>query len=307
MQAAPRFIDFDFEWRARVRRSTRKVGRSGKCVKVRRAATPSTIFRLLLLHWAICMIAPLDAAAQGDKPRFGPAGCTSNPNGMIYVAAGRHVFHQPPGNLGYVHEVSPETSAGLPIAPRPFDPKGCPDHPIRGIGFKFSSFSDVTGSNTTEIAIGSSIQIIGIDPWSWWDTHEIHSLRHARSCDGTDAGGIEMASALRACRSFEAQSAGHERSSFTVIVDPERYAGPLGQPLAVNCRANRSDEVDDHICEMSYRLSQEIGIWYDFRTSLLPLGRLIAFDAELRRRIVEAEVADYWWPVFPGSRPPVPR
>ena len=58
---------------------------------------------------------------------------------------------------------------------------------------------------------------------------------------------------------------------------------------------------------MSYRLDRDLGVWYEFRTSLIPLSGVIDFDRELRRRIAEAEVSDYWWPVFPSSRPTAAR
>jgi hypothetical protein len=249
------------------------------------------------------VLAASGAAAQGIT--YDSSKCASNPNGMIYVAAGRHVFHQPVENLGYVHGLSPETLAGLPIPPRPFEPKGCPDHPMRGSGFKFSSFSDVANPTMADAAIGGSVQIIDIDPWSWWDTHELYSLSTANSCDATAEGKAEIAPGLIACRS-PASADRPRHSRFVVIVDPRHYAGPLGQSLAIYCAADLRSEVDDHHCELSYRLTQDVGIWYDFRTSLLPLSRLVAFDRELRRRIAGAEVADYRWPVLPASRPVLP-
>jgi hypothetical protein len=91
------------------------------------------------------------------------------------------------------------------------------------------------------------------------------------------------------------------------IIDPQQYAGPLGQPLAVLCNPNMSARADDYACEISYRLGQDLSVWYQFRTSLLPLSSLIAFDRELRRRIAEAEVPNYWWPVLPSGRPTVPK
>jgi hypothetical protein len=226
---------------------------------------------------------------------------------MIYVAAGRHVFHQPVENLGYVHGLSPETLAGLPIPPRPFEPKGCPDHPMRGSGFKFSPFSDVANPAMADAAIGGSVQIIDIDPWSWWDTYELYSLSTDNSCGAIPDGATEMAPGLIACRSPVVKPADRPKHfRFVVIVDSRHYTGPLGQSLAVYCAADLRGEIDDHHCEMSYRLAEDIGIWYDFRTSLLPLSRLIAFDRELRRRISEAEVVDYRWPAFPASRPVLP-
>jgi hypothetical protein len=97
------------------------------------------------------------------------------------------------------------------------------------------------------------------------------------------------------------------RSPFVAIVDPQHYAGPLGQPLAIFCNPAMSAQAADYACEISYRLNQDVGLWYDFRTSLIPLSRLIDFDRELRRRIAEAEVPDYWWPIFPSSRPTAAR
>jgi hypothetical protein len=64
---------------------------------------------------------------------------------------------------------------------------------------------------------------------------------------------------------------------------------------------------DDHVCEISYRLDTDVGVWYEFQTSVMPLTAVIDFDRELRRRIAEAEVSDYWWPALPTSRPRAPQ
>jgi hypothetical protein len=245
------------------------------------------------------MSAPLGAAEQGETIRYNSAKCSGNPGGMIYVAAGRHVFHQPFDNLRYVHGMSPEMAAGLPVPPRPSEPGGCPDHPLRGIGFKFSPFSDVADPERAATATGGSVQIIDIDPSSWWDTHEVYSLSNAGAC-GTRS---EVAPGLTACRPAAASPPDRKHSAFVALVDPRQHAGPLGQPLAILCKPDSPNQTENHLCEVSYRLDQDVGVWYHFQTSVLPLSGLIDFDRELRRRISEAEVADYWWPVFPASRP----
>lgn len=256
-------------------------------------------FRITLSIFCLAgLFAPLGAAAQGEAI-YNSSKCSSNPDGMIYVAAGRHVFHQPFGNLRYVHGISPETAAGLPVPPRPSEPRGCPDHPLRGIGFKFSPFADVADPGKADTMTGGSVHIIDIDPSSWWDTHEVYSLSNAGSC-GT-ANRSEVAPGLTVCRPATA-SFDRRHSPFVAVVDPQHHTGPLGQPLAIHCKPDLPNEID-HLCEISYRFDQDVGIWYHFHTSLLPLSDLIAFDRELRRRISEAEVADYWWPVFPASRP----
>src|SRR6185295_2569981 len=91
--------------------------------------------------------------SPADGIHYDSAKCAESPPGMIYVAAGRHVYHQPSGNLHYVHGVSRETAAGLPIPPRPSQPAGCPDHPLRGMGFKFGPFSDVADPAAPETAM----------------------------------------------------------------------------------------------------------------------------------------------------------
>lgn len=259
-------------------------------------------FRIILS--IVCLtglFAPLGAAAQGETIPNNSSKCSSNPDGMIYVAAGRHVFHQPFDNLRYVHGMSPEMAVGLPVPPRPSEPRGCPDHPLRGVGFKFSPFSDVVDPDRADTATGGSVQIIDIDPASWWDTHEVYSLSNAGSCGMADRS--EVAPGLTVCRPAAASATDRKHSPFVAVVDPRHHTGPLGQPLAIHCKPGLPGETDDHVCEISYRLDQDVSIWYHFHTSLLPLSGLIAFDRELRRRISEAEVADYWWPVFPASGP----
>jgi hypothetical protein len=287
-------------------RPGRSGGRPDSPARRRLGANAARLLEIALLILGLGMLVPGGAVAQGEI-QYNSSKCASNPHGMIYVAASHHVFHQPFQNLGYVHGLSPETLAGLPIAPRPFEPKGCPDNPMRGSGFKFSSFSDVANPAMADAAIGGSVQIIDIDPSSWWDTYELYSLSTGNSCGAIAEGKTEIAPGLIACRSPAAASADRPKHSrFVVIVDPRHYTGPLGQSLAIYCAADLRSEVDDHSCEMSYRLTQDLGIWYDFRTSLLPLSRLVSFDQELRRRISEAEVADYRWPVLPTSSPALP-
>jgi hypothetical protein len=227
---------------------------------------------------------------------------------MIYIAAGRHVYHQPFENLKYVHGVSLETAADLPMPPRPWQAKGCPDHPLRGTGFKFAPFSDVANPEATPAAIGGLVQLLEIDSSSWWDTYERYALADPGSCATEPSRGSETASVLTVCRPAEATPAGRRiRAPFVATVDSRQYASPLGQPLAIFCNPDLSGNPEDHTCEISYRLAQDVGVWYEFRTSRLPLSGLISFDRELRRRITEAEVPDYGWPVLPSGRRQVPR
>jgi hypothetical protein len=117
----------------------------------------------------------------------------------------------------------------------------------------------------------------------------------------------EMTPGLTVCWSTAAGSADRRnRSPFVALVDSRHYTGPFGQPLAVLCNPNMSADADDYSCELSYRLDQDVILWYDFRTSLIPLSGLIDFDRELRRRIAEAEVPNYGWPRLSTSRPTVP-
>jgi hypothetical protein len=115
-----------------------------------------------------------------------------------------------------------------------------------------------------------------------------------------------MAPGLIACRPATSSDRAR-RQPFAAVVDPRRHAGPLGQPLAILCSPNMSAGADDHVCEISYRLDTDVGVWYEFQTSVMPLTAVIDFDRELRRRIAEAEVSDYWWPALPTSRPRAPQ
>jgi hypothetical protein len=195
----------------------------------------------------------------------------------------------------------PEAMAGLPVPPRPWEREGCADHPIRGSGFKFNSFSDVSDQRKDHAAVGGSVQILDVDPSSWWDTHQVDSLSASGFCDAAVAVTItKTAPGLLACWSPGVRPDVPQKSAgFIVRVDPRHYAGPLGQPLAIRCVRDFSSEVDDFNCELSYRIADDVGVWYDFRTSLLPLDAIIAFDRELRRRLSESEVTDYWWPALP--------
>ena len=125
-------------------------------------------------------------------------------------------------------------------------------------------------------------------------------------CAAGHARGTEVAPGLTVCRPAAAISPDRRsRLPFAAIVDSQHYTGPLGQPLAILCNPNMSAGANDYLCEISYRLDHDVGVWYEFHTSLVPLSGLIGFDRELRRRIAEAEVSDYWWPILPTSRPHV--
>ena len=255
----------------------------------------------------VSVVASLSAGSpsRADVIQYNSAKCSDNPHGMIYVAAGRHVYYQPFENLRYVHGVSLETAAGLPVAPRPSQPRGCPDHPLRGMGFKFGPFSDVTRPGPAETAISGLVELVEVDPAAWWDTYERHSL--SNRCAAGHPGGVETAPGLTLCWPASTVSSDRPgRLPFAALVDPRHHAGPLGQPLAILCNPNMSAGADDYVCEISYRLDHDLGVWYEFHTSLVPLSGLIGFDRELRRRIAEAEVSDYWWPMLPASRPAVP-
>jgi hypothetical protein len=259
---------------------------------------------LVSLGIVVCLGSP----ARADGIAYASSKCSSNPHGMIYVAAGRHVYHLPFENLRYVHGVSFETAARLPVPPRPSEPNGCPDHPLRGIGFKFSPFSDVTHPAPAETEIGGFVQLVEIDPSSSWDTYERYALSNPDTCAAGDWSATGTTPGLTMCWPAAARSADRSiRFPFAAIVDPQRYAGPLGQPLAILCSPNRSAGADDYACEISYRLDQDLIVWYDFRTSFIPLSGLIDFDRELRRRIAEAEIPDYGWPILSIDRPTAPH
>ena len=183
------------------------------------------------LHWAVqaigiiltSAVASLSAGspARGDAIQYDSAKCSNSPGGMIYVAAGRHVYHQPFENLRYVHGVSLETAAGLPVPPRPWQPKGCPVHPLRGMGFKLGPFSDVTNPGAAETAIGGLVQLIEVDPISWWDTYERSSLSNPNPCAAGHARGTEVAPGLTVCRPAAAISPDRRsRLPFAAIVIP---------------------------------------------------------------------------------------
>lgn len=249
---------------------------------------------------------PLASSAYGQGLQHGASPCANNPQRMIYVALGRHVYRQPAENLKYVHGISLETAAGLPIPPRRAEPEGCPDHPLRGIAFKFGPFSDIAAPGIAEAGTGGLVQLIEIDPYSWWDTHERYALGGAGVCRTGDRS--EMAPNMTICRPVGPRSAGPSgHSSFAAIIDSRYYAGPLDQPLAVLCSSGSSNHADDQVCEISYRLERNVGVWYQFETSLIPLSHIVDFDRELRRRIAQAEIADYGWPIPPLSRPAAPN
>src|SRR5262249_14997050 len=145
------------------------------------------------------------------------------------------------------------TAAGLPIPPRHSEPEGCPDHPLRGMGFKFGPFSDVA-SPGPENSIGGLIQLIEIDPYSWWDTHECYAWAGAGLSRAGATSDRATTHAMTRCRRGSARTPEDPaRSSFASIIDSRSYGGPLNQPLAILCNPDASTRADEHVCEISYR------------------------------------------------------
>ncbi|MBV8835251.1 MAG: hypothetical protein JO000_01820 [Alphaproteobacteria bacterium] len=245
-------------------------------------------------------VPPFDSPARAGALAYSAAACQHKAGDMLYVAVGRHVFRQPAGNLEYVHGVSLETAAGLPIPPRLSDPEGCPDHPLRGVGFKFAPFADVESREPRNADIGIAIQLIEIDFSSWWDTYERYALAGGNGCGPHDRIGPEAVPGMIVCWST---TNGPVRASFAAIVDSQSYRAPHERPLAVLCNSDQSSQGDDYLCEISYRLDGNVGVWYEFSLSLIPLSGIIDFDKELRRRLAAAEIADYGWPTLSVSRP----
>jgi hypothetical protein len=179
---------------------------------------------------------------------------------------------------------------------------------LRGIAFKFGPFSDVATPGIAGADIGGLVQLIEIDPYSWWDTHERYALAGAGECRADRWSNGETAPHMTICRSAAPRSAERPGSaSFTAMIDPRYYSGPLDQPLAILCNSGDPNRADDYVCEISYRLEPNVGVWYQFETSQIALTRIIDFDRELRRRIAQAEIADYRWPIVPLSRPSAQR
>lgn len=267
----------------------------------RRPATRAARSRAgaIILLIAAAIVLPPASSVRGQDLQYGTSRCSHDPQRMIYVALGRHVYRQPAENLRYVHGISLETAAGLPIPPRRGEPEGCPEHPLRGIAFKFAPFSDVASPGVAGADSGGLVQLIEIDPYAWWDTHERYALAGTDVCRTGDRS--EIAPNMTICRPAAARSTGSVHAPFAAIIDSRYYSGPLNQPLAILCNSDGSNQGDDHRCEISYRLDRNVGVWYQFDTSQISLARIVDFDRELRRRIAEAEIADYGWPVVPLS------
>jgi hypothetical protein len=253
-------------------------------------------------------IAPVGAHAQAyhDQIHYDPSKCSTDPHGMVYVALGRRVFREAYEDLGYVHGDSPQKMAALPTPPKPSDPEGCPDHPIRGFGFNFKKFTTSRDSNDEvskkfgDIAggeiINSSSSLI----------QKSDNDIYTKICKEGQAN-AEVAPGLIACwykNAVDFENRG--RHGMEVQAKPEAYQTPHGGKYTLECDINfGSKQNDAYFCRTAYNIykwlndtineSYGVSIAYGFNTEKIPLKEAIAYDRELRRRIIESEVPNYPW------------
>ena len=217
--------------------------------------------------------------------------CSTDPHDMVYFAVGRRVYRQPMENIFYIQGYSNKLrdDAHLPQPPKPSDPAGCPDHPIQALGYYLRHFSALPGDTAKSLYANADkvpIEIINnpspglnaVDTKSFdliCKTYHLH--------DDSVPGFIGCKKPFK-CDHGE-------------IYQAKKYSLPFHQRMILNCVVSyRYCEPQPGLCSVSYRLFDDLTVWYKFKTVNVPIKDALDYDRELQRRIGLAEVKNYPWP-----------
>jgi hypothetical protein len=212
--------------------------------------------------------------------------CSTDPHDMVYFQMGRRVLRQPKGNLLYVASAGPEFYAALPKPSKPDEPEGCPGHPMQGMGFYFTQFSDVGGTPNPDME--KYALTVPIDLHNNPDEGVTYDQLYGLMCTSYKER-VTSYPGLYGCK--KPFPCGQD-----VVFKADDYLFPNGKNFLMMCYVGMSCEGKLSKCDVSYKLYPDLNVSYYFSPIWVPIEDVFKFDTEVRRRINVAIVNDYHWP-----------
>jgi hypothetical protein len=255
-----------------------------------RVQNSKAIVRFTVVLALSTILMPIHVKASNEKLHYDTSKCSADPHEMVYFAVGHRVFRQPIDNIFHIQGYSPQLreEAHLPQPPKPAEQEGCPDHPIQAMGYYMTHFSTVPedkGSVLYANADKVPVEVInsltaGLNPV---DKKVFELICDKYNLRDTSVPGLTGCKKSAECDHGAAYHANN-------------YPLPLGQTMTLDCSLPlHYCEESPGLCSVSYRLYDDLGVWYKFKTAIVPIKDALDYDRELQRRIMAAEVKHYHW------------
>lgn len=251
---------------------------------------------ILLLLITLCTFLVLlvsnsqPSSGKSEKLDYGPELCADDAGGFVYLAARRIVVRVPYESLTYIQDWPPERKSGLPIPPKPDEPRGCPGNPIQGASFKLG-YGWRSASEGTRSLQQLELGLFAARP-EFRGMQSVNEGLHERACARNVIENLD--SGLIACRvPMEDKSRPRRDWAVSYEANHKVYSAPFDRPFIVNCSLSRGDQPKP--CSVSYKRYERLNITYSFSSGAVPPSAFIDLDHELRAWIDLAVVQHYPW------------
>ncbi len=237
------------------------------------------------------------ANSEPERFEYDPKACSSNAEGMIYVALGRDVFRFRAGKLTFIGtrprdfigtdreepDSQPDSSST--------DPEGCPSNPLRANSFSFALAYPGELSSADHNPMLEKFEILAAGD-SLPGMQESNESLAENWCSREEVVHQVIDGALEVCRFPDAQKTFPDAESSRVFRSlPGAYSVPFGRPYIVVCHHSVLTQ-----CEVDYRFSKNIKVRYAFFLERIESSDFVKLDQSLRKQIEDARVTNYPWP-----------
>lgn len=243
-----------------------------------------------------------DPTAESERFEYDSKACSSNAEGMIYVAVGRDEFRFPAEKLTFIGTrprdfigTDREEPASQP-EPNSTDPEGCPSNPLRARSFSFAIAYPGELSPASHNPMLEQFEILAVE-------NSLPGLQGSNEfvaenwCGREDVIHQIIDGALEECRFPDANKTFPDAESSRVFRSlPGAYSAPFGRPYIVVCHHGILTQ-----CEVNYRLSETIKVRYKFLLKRIRSSDLVKLDQALRKQIEDARVSNDPWPPEPDN------
>jgi hypothetical protein len=235
------------------------------------------------------VLAATNAQAHDTTIPYDPSKCSTDPHEMVYFAVGRRVYRQPMENIFYIQGYTQKMREDqhIPQPPKPSEPAGCPDHPIQALGFYLKCFSAMPGDKDKILYANADrvpIEIIN-NPKHGLQNEGLLDL----ICNRYDLRDTSVPGFTGCKKPFQCDHG--------AVYEANDYALPFDQKMILDCvMPLQYCEDSPGICEVSYKMYDDLNVWYKFKTKDVSIQQALDYDRELRRRIEAAEIKNYRWP-----------
>ncbi len=242
---------------------------------------------------------------------YDPVLCKTDAEEMVYFALGRTVFKAHYKEPIFIRGMPKEKRSLLPTRPDPAEPEGCPDNPIWGSAFTFAYNYQRVANKQSMKMYPDRLGLVYVEgEYTAQKGPEKAYSRVKRKYDLCR----EITSELVGCYSGKNPAPskdwndkppeffknwGERTRPFkdwnarAYQAKREFYTAPFDRPYAFSCYPGVREE---NKCNVAYKYSEDIGVYYGFGTLSIPVTDTIDFDRGLRKRINEMHVREYAWP-----------